>query len=240
MRIGENIGELKGACKRPSIKTLELELNGIEPEYCLYLPHLINFETLESLNLSNNWIRMVGLERIKDNFASFKTLKVLKLESNKLFQSDYHRTEDLSEILFYVSKTIQELYISANAMRDEDMQVLIPALVKIPNLKVLDLNKNIINGSVIKEFLDAYLAKKEKNGLSLETLNISSNILTNEETLQILELTHRLENLKHINLNANKITAKVGPSLLSFLADFSLTRQLTVDFRMQDMKRVEV
>jgi hypothetical protein len=62
----------------------------------------VNFETLEHLNISSNWMGLHGLERIKDNFASFKNLKILKLGNNKLFKDEEHRTEILKEMLFYV------------------------------------------------------------------------------------------------------------------------------------------
>lgn len=65
------MGDMIQACKRPNLKSLELELNGIEAEYCLYFSHLINFETLESFNISSNWIGWIGIERMKDFFRAF-------------------------------------------------------------------------------------------------------------------------------------------------------------------------
>jgi len=44
--IVDHIGDLVQACKRPKLKSLNLPLNGIEPEYCSYFQYLLNFETL--------------------------------------------------------------------------------------------------------------------------------------------------------------------------------------------------
>jgi len=43
MRIGDHLGDLVPAFKNSQIKSLILELNGIEPESCLYLNYIINF-----------------------------------------------------------------------------------------------------------------------------------------------------------------------------------------------------
>lgn len=129
MRIGENLGEFMKSCKNPNIKHLDLELNGIEAEYVLYLNLILNFETLESLNISNNWIGLMGLERIKDNFSAFKQLKVLKIGANKLFKDPQHRSENLRDMIMQVSNTLEELYLHENSMEDDDLHILTPALV---------------------------------------------------------------------------------------------------------------
>lgn len=46
MRIGDHLGDLVPAFKNSKIKSLILDLNGIEPESCLYLNYIINFEHL--------------------------------------------------------------------------------------------------------------------------------------------------------------------------------------------------
>jgi hypothetical protein len=72
MRIGDHLGDLVPAFKNAKTKSLSLELNGIEPESCLYLNFIINFDHLMELNLNNNWIGINGIERLKDNFRLFK------------------------------------------------------------------------------------------------------------------------------------------------------------------------
>ncbi len=157
MRIGDHLGELIKACKRPNLKSLELELNGIEAEFCLYFSHLINFETLESFNISNNWIGWIGVERMKDFFRGFKNLKVLKLSSNKLFTDEQRRTEDLKELILSVGHCLTELHLPDNSMKNEDLVILTPAIVSIQNLQVLVLAKNVITSKSVNYLLDRYI-----------------------------------------------------------------------------------
>ena len=46
LRIGEHLGDMIAACKRPQIEELSFELNGIEPEFTLYFQMCLNFETI--------------------------------------------------------------------------------------------------------------------------------------------------------------------------------------------------
>jgi len=124
MRVGEHIADLAPAAKHAKTKSLNLELNGIEPEYVLYLRYLINFQTLECLDLTGNWIGLGGLTTIKDDFTLFKRLKVLKLGGTKLFKDEPHLTEDLRDMLLAIRNQLTELYIPSNTMRDEDLTIL--------------------------------------------------------------------------------------------------------------------
>lgn len=120
LRIGEKLGDLVSLCKNQTLKELSLELNGIEPDFCLYFPMIINFDHLQSLNISHNWIGMAGLEHLKDHFGRFKCLKSLNLSSNKLFMMPDRRTEALKEILRSVKDTLEELDLSMNNMENVD------------------------------------------------------------------------------------------------------------------------
>lgn len=105
---------------------------------------ILNFETLQSLNISHNWIGMHGLELLIDHFKLFKNLKTLCLGGNKLFTLANHRTENLRDMLLCVNNTLEELHLNENAMEHEDFEILIPALTSIANLKILNLNVNRI------------------------------------------------------------------------------------------------
>jgi hypothetical protein len=59
---------------------------------------------------------MHGLEHMIDHFKLFKTLKVLKLSSNKLFMMPDRRTENLRDMLSDVGATIEELHLAENSM----------------------------------------------------------------------------------------------------------------------------
>mgnify|MGYP001580504587 CR=1 FL=1 len=165
MRIGEHLGELVKIGKRPNLKHLELGLNGIEPEYCLYFENIINFETLETFDISNNWIGYIGIERMKDFFINFKRLKVLNFSSNKLLTDNLRRTEDLRDMIRNVSNTLVELHLHENSMVDEDLIILTPAIAKIKNLKILDISKNRMTGNTFRNMLDVYIENSLINGL---------------------------------------------------------------------------
>lgn len=85
---------------------------------------MLNFEKLEYLNISSNWIGMQGLEHLKVHFRQFQSLKVLKLTSNKLFLMPDHRTEHLKEMLLDIKDTLEEFHIAENAMEKADFEIL--------------------------------------------------------------------------------------------------------------------
>lgn len=118
---------------------------------------ILNFQTIQHLNLSHNWIGMQGLEHLKDHFKSFQCLRVLMLSSNKLFLMDDRRTECLRDMLIDVSGTLEELYLAENSMEPEDFECLIPAWIRMPRLKLLNLNVNRVWGPSLRKFLDLYL-----------------------------------------------------------------------------------
>ncbi len=128
LRIGENLGDMLPCFKRANLKEISLEMNGIEPDFCLYLKHLINFETIEHLNISYNWIGMEGLEHLKENFKQFKCLRILNLSSNKLFLMPNHRTENLRDMLLDVKDTLEELHLAENTIEKQDFDILAPGL----------------------------------------------------------------------------------------------------------------
>ena len=99
---------------RPKLLTLSLPLNGIEAEYCLYFQHLLNFETLNHLDLSSNWFGMPGLSRFKHTFKQFKCLKVLNLSNNKLCMEEGNDTRDFRDCLQSVAHSLEELLIMEN------------------------------------------------------------------------------------------------------------------------------
>lgn len=132
MQIGEHLGDLVGACKRPNIKSLDLKLNGIEADYCIYFGFILNFNTIEELNLSQNWILLNGLERMTECFGQLKHLKKLSVGSNKLFSDDNRRTEILKDILVLISPTLQVLELPWNSMKNDDLDLLSPIISKMP------------------------------------------------------------------------------------------------------------
>ena len=118
---------------------------------------MLNFEKLESLIISQNWMGLQGLENLKDHFRLFKKLRVLKLASCKLFLMPDRRTEILRDMLGAVSETLEELNLSENAMERTDFDLIMPVLARMPRLRALTCNVNRIWGPSVRSFLDLYL-----------------------------------------------------------------------------------
>lgn len=112
---------------------------------------MLNFETLEHLDLSCNWFGMPGLGRFKQQFRNFKQLKVLNLSNNKLCNDEGHDTREFRDVLLAVKDQLEELYISENQIKDPDMlDFLLEPLCQMPKLRVLVMARNTLTrlGSV--------------------------------------------------------------------------------------------
>eukprot|EP00347_Sterkiella_histriomuscorum_P020245 403338537 len=227
------------AIKRPQIEEVNLELNGIEPEYCLYFQMLLNFETLQHLNISHNWIGLHGLELIKDQFPLFKNLRILKIGGNKLFLNSDHRTENLRDMLYTLRHNLEELHIHENAMENEDFEILIPTLISFQKLKTLNLNVNRVNGQFMRMFLNEYIENSHVNNLSLEVLHLSQNNLRDDGVSDLFDRIHKMPKLRHVNINANKCTEFILNNFVSFIKDLEGQRELVIDFKKQDIRPKE-
>ena len=75
---------------------------------------MLNFETLEELNLSSNWFGMAGLDRFKTMFSKFKKLRILNMGNSKLCIDEGSDKRPLRDVLTAVGDTIEELYLSEN------------------------------------------------------------------------------------------------------------------------------
>ena len=232
MRIGEKLGDLVSACKSHKIKEINLEFNGIEPDFCIYFQMILNFETLECLDLSHNWVGHTGLDHMRSHFKLFKRLRVLNLSSNKIFMMPERKTEHLKYMLMDIKDTLEELNLAENSMENEDFEILSPALMQMPKLKVLNLNVNRIWGPSMANFLDNYLITKATNHLSLQWLLLKQNDLRDDGVHDLFERVQKLTNLTHVNIVANKVTNYVLPSFVKLIKTFdcSNNRNLTIDF----------
>lgn len=118
---------------------------------------MLNFDTLEELNLSSNWFGLEGLYSIKDELKKFKRLKVLKLGTSKLCfddPADTHNGNKLAEILKNC-ETVEELDLCWNGMNDLKFECIIESLVGMRSLKRLCISKNSITNVSISKFLRA-------------------------------------------------------------------------------------
>ena len=140
MSVVDHLQDLILAIKRPKLKVLKLPYNGIEQMQCEYFQHIINFETLEHLDLSSNWFGLTGLKRFANHFSKFKRLQSLGLSNNKLCIEEGSDTRIFADVLRSVSHTLEELSIAENSISDADMvDFLAPAIAKMSKLQKLDL-----------------------------------------------------------------------------------------------------
>jgi len=143
MSIVDHLQDLSQAIKRPKLKSLVLPLNGIEHEYCIYFSHILNFDTLQELDLSSNWFGILGLEKFSTSFTKFSNLKKLNLNNNKLCTHEGHDTRPFRDVLVAVAANLTELSICENSIQDNDMlEFLIPAIKEMRNLTQLNVSRN--------------------------------------------------------------------------------------------------
>jgi len=227
LRIGENLGDMISCFKRENLKELSLEMNGIEPVFCVYLKHMINFDTIEHLNISYNWIGMEGLEHLREHFKMFKKLKVLNLTSNKLFLLPNHRTENLRDMLLDVKDTLEELHLGENIFKKSDFDILAPGLACLNHLKRLNFTKNRINGQSLRRYLDLCISSTTPS--LLESLYFRQNDLRDDGVSDLLDRVASLPNLKYVNVVSNKLTFFIMPKLLWFIKTLDQQRPFTLE-----------
>jgi Ran GTPase-activating protein (RanGAP) involved in mRNA processing and transport len=186
-------------------------MNGIEPNFCIYFKHMINFETIEHLNISYNWIGMEGLEHIREHFKMFKCLKILNLTSNKLFLLPNHQTENLRDMLLDVKDTLEELHLGENTIEKADFDILAPGLASLYRLKYLNCTKNRIPGSSLRIYLDLCLQSPEPS--TLESLHFRQNDLRDDGVSDLLDRVLKLPTLNHVNVISNKLTYFILPKM---------------------------
>lgn len=97
-------------------------MNGIHPEIAGLLIADLDPDVCEEINLGANWIGSPGLALMRKQFMKFVNLRVLNLDSNKLFK-DAHDIEAISEI-FRSFEKLEVLSISENSLSDADFSTL--------------------------------------------------------------------------------------------------------------------
>ncbi len=170
----DHLQDLILALRRPKLKVLRLPYNGIEQEFCEYFSHILNFETLEQLDLSCNWFGLRGLQRFANHFKKFVQLKKLGLSNNKLCIEEGHDTRLFADVLVSVSNTVEELTIAENSIQDADMvDFLIPALATMSKLTTIDLSRNPLT----KFGIVGLVYETMQAGLTLKDLNLTGTLL---------------------------------------------------------------
>ena len=165
--IGENLDYYVDCLKKPGIEQLDLQYNGITANTIkACFKHIVNFDTLTSINFTQNWFGIDGLFEIKDEFLRFKRLRSLKLGQNKLSWGDQQnwmaQANKFAEFMQNVSY-LEELDIKDNSIKDLHFKEIVPKLVAMKNLKYLSLEKNQISNIGLLAYLQA-LANHYSNG----------------------------------------------------------------------------
>lgn len=141
----DHLQELCVAFQRPKLKALALPYNGLDAAQCEYFKHVINFETLEELNIGYNWFGCQGLHKFKSSFAKFTKLRKLNLNLSKLCTQG-EDVRHFRDLLQAVATNITDLSISENNVKDCDMvDFLIPAISQMKNLKTFEISRNPVS-----------------------------------------------------------------------------------------------
>jgi Leucine-rich repeat (LRR) protein len=189
-----------------SVSKLELDLNDINQ---IEMNSFADLSSLDKLNLDSNQIS--SLKNVQFN----ANLTELSLRLNFI--------SNLSEIR---STSLKRLYISKNRIQE------INSVTHLPNLEYLDLSQNRLislkeisfsalnslkylnlSGNRLDLESDSYNISYFKNQTSLETLDLSSNLIKNMSSKQTFL---NLNSLKSLNLSNNKLNL-IKPFLFEFL-----------------------
>ena len=129
MPLVDHLQDLTVALRRPKLKSLAIPLSGITFEFCLVLNHVLNFETLQSLDISSNWFGLLGLAKLLNSFQKFKALAKLNLNNNKLCYDEERDLRPFADVITAVSSNLRELKIAENSINCTDMVMhLAPAI----------------------------------------------------------------------------------------------------------------
>ena len=203
---------LKGNCQ---LKMLNLNSNNMTREVAEDLANVIkNNSGLEELHLSNNDFRSAAtviLQALKGNCQ----LKMLNLNSNNM-------TGKVAEDLANVIKSncnLEKLGLGNNNLGPSAI-VILKALKKNSQLKVLNLNGNNMTGQIAED-----LANVIKNNSNLEQLGLEYSNLGLSTTV-ILKALKKNSQLKVFNLNGNNMTGQVAEDLANVVKNNSGLEEL--------------
>ena len=165
---------------------------------------------LQKLDLSSTELNKEDMQQLSSIAQANKLpkLQVLNLKYNNITGSSLGFTADSPP----GSSSLEELYLSNTNLNKEDLQNLskITQQNKLPKLRVLQLEHNILTGCLSHFLVDAH------PGLpSLEEIHLKDNRLNKDDLQHLLHVSYKLPKLKYLELQNNKLTG----ILSSFLAD---------------------
>lgn len=122
---------MAGLSALAKLRKLDLGANRIR---VLDEAELCNLTSLEELWIGKNKIESIA----PDCFKTLKKLRRLDLQSNRLTKLEH---------LHHISDTLEELYLSHNAITNEGLALGFPKGLEFPNLSTLDVSRNLLTSS---------------------------------------------------------------------------------------------
>ena len=168
----ENI--FKGLTKNKSIKTLELSFMG---EYDLFVQQLEKYlastETLEILNLSNNYFSAEHYQLLYRALRKNKSVKSLSFFNNNTNGNNTAISAAVRDLLLE-NTTIEMIYLDKCNLTNSNLEVICEGLLKNRSLTTLTLKKNKLDDGSIDTL------KKISEGSSLRLIELEDNKFTQE------------------------------------------------------------
>ena len=208
----EGLRSICNALKNRNILTLNLSCNCITDEVASELACAITERNcIENLHLNRCSLKYNGIQLLIAAMAKVKTLKVLDFSDNKLSFSYL----DLSSVIS-ANRHLEHLNFSCCGLTENTLISLFKD--NTVSLKVLNLSTNTVNNSVA-DLMTAMIGDVNNISLSncnlqeigmikllsnvkhsLEYLDISSNVISDEAANSVADLIFRSSKLEHLNL----------------------------------------
>ncbi len=182
--------------KSNTLKSLNLSFCQLTDETIKpILLSLVNHPCLEKINLRGNNIRQDSIKLLTQVLRNNWSLKSLDIS---LTTCTPQETTDLFEAI-YQSETIKEVIFDANIFPLEAAKKLGELTVPNQSLERLSFSMSCFSSVVLRHFADH--AGKLK---ALKRLDLSRNILTNEDAATLAELVYNCPSLEEIEVTENK------------------------------------
>lgn len=213
----------------PNLKSLDLSRNGIS-EFEQINDEISCFNSLESLNISQNLICGKGIETILSNFREESKLKVLILRQCGFGVSD------AKQIAIHLPKftKLEVLDLSKNYI-ENGINDIAAHFGKVPNLKILNLRECYIDGSGANQIAinfpsklkvlilaenrisDGGLRAIAENVSNLRILDINENYVSAEGMKSLAENFYKMKNLVKLDLGTSTITGLTADTFVKNL-----------------------
>ena len=177
-------------CNNNNLEHLEMAECNMSKKLYVKLIECATFKNISKLNLSYNIIVSKEIKKLLLILSSHTKLKSLDLSNCQLYPNEFLTAKNWS---------LEELNISSNNFTASGVVEIIKALSR--TIKILDISSNF-EISVCSDEINM-LASTLAGCLLLQELNISHNLLTFDNALQIARAIRSLPNLRAFNMSYN-------------------------------------